>query len=114
MRDIEAKEITKTVSWLFREACYKLPDDVLIALRQARDVEESPVGREVLDRLLENAEVSVKEGIPLCQDTGTAVVFLELGQEVHIVGGDLYTAVNEATTEFLTKIIYSFFVIGMI
>ena len=99
MRDIKAKEITKTVSRLFQEACYKLPDDVLAALRQAREVEESPVGREVLDRLLENAEVSVKEGIPLCQDTGAAVVFLELGQEVHIVGGDLYTAVNEGVRQ---------------
>jgi len=99
MRDIEAKEVTKTVSHLFQEACYKLPDDVLAALRQAREAEESPVGREVLDRILENAELSVKEGIPLCQDTGTAVVFLELGQEAHIVGGDLYTAVNEGVRQ---------------
>ena len=99
MRDIEAKEITKTVSRLFQEACYKLPDDVLAALRQAREAEESSVGCEVLDRILENAEVSVKEGIPLCQDTGTALVFLELGQDTHIVGGDLYTAVNEGVRQ---------------
>ena len=99
MRDIEAREITKTVSRLFQEACYKLPDDVLAALRQARGSEESSVGREVLDRILENAELSVKEEIPLCQDTGTAVVFLELGQEAHIVGGDLYAAVNEGVRQ---------------
>ncbi len=99
MRDIEAKEVTKTVSQLFQEACYKLPDDVLAALRQARETEESSVGREVLDRILENAELSVKEGIPLCQDTGTALVFLELGQEAHITGGDLYTAVNEGVRQ---------------
>ncbi|RLC61881.1 MAG: fumarate hydratase, partial [Chloroflexi bacterium] len=99
MRDIEAREITKTVSRLFQEACYKLPDDVLAALRQAREAEESSVGREVLDRILENAELSVKEGIPLCQDTGTAVVFLEVGQEAHIVGGDLYAAVNEGVRQ---------------
>ena len=99
MRDIEAKEITQTVSRLFQEACYKLPDDVLAALRQAREVEESSVGCEVLDRILENAELSVKEGIPLCQDTGTALVLLELGQEVHITGGDLYTAVNEGVRQ---------------
>ncbi len=99
MRDIDAKEITKTVSHLFQEACYKLPDDVLTALRQAREAEKSSVGREVLDRILENAEVSVKEGIPLCQDTGAAVVFLELGQETHIVGGDLYAAVNEGVRQ---------------
>jgi fumarate hydratase subunit alpha len=62
-------------------------------------VEKSPVGREVLDRILENAEVSVREGIPLCQDTGTALVFLELGQDAHIVGGDLYNAVNEGVRQ---------------
>jgi len=99
MRDVEAKEITRTVSRLFQEACYKLPDDVLAALRQAREAEESSVGCEVLDRILENAELSVKEGIPLCQDTGTALVLLELGQEVHITGGDLYTAVNEGVRQ---------------
>ena len=99
MRDIEAKRVTKTVSQLFQEACYKLPDDVLAALRQARETEESPVGCEVLDRILENAELAVKGDIPLCQDTGTALVFLELGQEAHITGGDLYTAVNEGVRQ---------------
>jgi fumarate hydratase subunit alpha len=99
MKDIEAKEVTKTVSRLFQEACYKLPNDVLAVLRQARETEESPVGREVLDRILENAELAVKERIPLCQDTGDAIVFLELGQEAHIVGGDLYTAVNEGVRQ---------------
>jgi fumarate hydratase subunit alpha len=99
MRDIEAKEITQTVSRLFQDACYKLPDDVLAALRQAREAEESSVGCEVLDRILENAELSIKEGIPLCQYTGTALVLLELGQEVHITGGDLYTAVNEGVRQ---------------
>jgi len=103
MRNIDAEEITQTVSRLFQEACYELPDDVLAALRQAREAEESSVGREVLDRILENAELSVKEGIPLCQDTGTAVVFLELGQEAHIVGGDLYTAVNEGVRQAYDK-----------
>jgi len=99
MRDIEAQEITKTISRLFQEANFFLPDDVLASLRQARETEESPVGREVLDRILENAGISAKERIPLCQDTGTAVVFLELGQDVHIVGGDLYTAVNEGVRQ---------------
>ncbi len=99
MRDIESKEITKTVSRLFQEACYHLPEDVLDSLKQAREAEEAPVGREVLDRILENAEISAREKIPLCQDTGTAVVLLELGQEVHITGGDLYTAVNEGVRQ---------------
>lgn len=99
MRNIEAKEVTRTVSRLFQEAGYHLPQDVLDRLRQARDAEESPVGRKVLDRILENADISAKGGIPLCQDTGTAVVFLELGQDVHIVGGDLYTAINEGVRQ---------------
>ncbi len=99
MRDIEAQEITKTVSRLFQEANFFLPDDVLASLKQARETEESPVGREVLDRILENADISAKERIPLCQDTGTAVVFLELGQDAHIIGGDLYTAVDEGVRQ---------------
>jgi len=99
MRDIDAKEVTTTVSHLFQEANLFLPDDVLTCLKQARENEESPVGREVLDRILENAEISAREKIPLCQDTGAAVVLLELGQEVHITGGDLYTAVNEGVRQ---------------
>lgn len=95
MREITVSDITKTIARLFQEACYSLPDDVLVALKRARETEKSPVGREVLDRILENADIASKEGIPLCQDTGMAVVLLELGQDVHIVGGDLYTAVNE-------------------
>ena len=103
MRDIEAKEVTRTVSRLFQEACYELPEDVSQALKHAREDEESPVGQEVLDRILENAEIAVKEGIPLCQDTGTALVFLELGQEAHITGNDLYTAVNEGVSQAYDK-----------
>jgi fumarate hydratase subunit alpha len=99
MREINVKEVTKTVSRLFQEACYYLPEDVVTALKQAREAEESPVGRKVLDRILENAEISAKGEIPICQDTGDAVVFLELGQDVHIVGGDLYSAINEGVRQ---------------
>jgi fumarate hydratase subunit alpha len=95
MREIDARQITETVARLFREACVSLPDDVLAALKSARAAEVSPAARDTLDRILENAAIAGKEGTPLCQDTGTAVVFLELGQEVHVTGGDLYTAVNE-------------------
>ena len=103
MRDIDCKQITETVSQLFQEACYYLPEDVLTSLKQARQKEEAPVAREVLGRILENAEISVKEKIPLCQDTGTAVVLLELGQEVHITGGDLYEAINEGVRQGYDK-----------
>ena len=99
MREIEAKEVTRAVSRLFQEANLFLPDDVLACLKQARETEESSVGREVLDSILENAQISAKEKIPLCQDTGAAVVLLELGQEVHITGGDLYSAVNEGVRQ---------------
>lgn len=95
MRIIEAGEITETIARLFQEACYRLPEDVLNALKQGREAEQSPVGRRVLDRILENIDISAEGEFPLCQDTGIAVVFLELGQEVHIAGGDLYSAVNE-------------------
>ena len=99
MREIESKEVTRVVSHLCQEANFFLLDDVLASLKQAGEAEESPVGCEVLDRILENAEISAREKIPLCQDTGTAVVLLELGQEVHITGGDLYTAVNEGVRQ---------------
>ena len=95
MREIKADDITKTVAYLFEHACHYLPDDVMAALKQARKNEKSPVCLDVLDRMLENVEISGKEQTPLCQDTGFSIVWLELGQEVHVTGGDLYTAVNE-------------------
>jgi len=103
MRDIDCKQITETVSNLFQEACLYLPEDVLIALKQAGEKEESPVAKDVLDKIIENTEVSKREEIPLCQDTGAAVVMLELGQEVHVTGGDLYACVNEGVRQGYDK-----------
>jgi fumarate hydratase subunit alpha len=99
MREIDVKEITKAVSQLFQEACYYLPEDVLNALKQARQTEESPIGCNVLDRIIENVDISAKEQIPICGDTGVAVVFLEIGQDIHIVGGDIYCAINEGVRQ---------------
>jgi len=99
MREIRAQEITETVARLFQEANSFLPDDVLTALKRAQDTEESPVGREVISKILENSAVAAGEQTPLCQDTGAAVVLLELGQEVHVTGGDLYSAVNEGVRQ---------------
>jgi len=99
MREIKVGDITNTVARLFEHSCHYLPADVIIALKQAREREKSPVCRSVLDRILENVEIAGKEQIPLCQDTGAAVVMLELGQEVHIAGGDLYAAVNEGVRQ---------------
>jgi fumarate hydratase subunit alpha len=103
MREIQAGDVTNTVARLFEHSCYYLPPDVISALKQARKKEKSPVCRDVLDRILENVEIAGKEQIPLCQDTGVAVVMLELGQEVHITGGDLYTAVNEGVRQGYDK-----------
>ncbi len=103
MRDIDCKQISETVSSLFQEACLYLPEDVLAALKQAKETEESPVAKDVLDKMLENTQISSREKTPLCQDTGTAVVFLEIGQEVHITGGDLYTAINEGVRQGYEK-----------
>ena len=95
MRTIQASEVTGAVASLFKQANYEPGEDVLAALRKARLEEESPAGREVIDTILKNADIASSERIPLCQDCGVAVVFLELGQDVHITGGDLYAAVNE-------------------
>ena len=73
----------------FSKLITDLSDDVLTALKKAKENEESPVAKEVLAQIIKNADIAGKEQIALCQDCGTAVVFLELGQEAHIVGGDL-------------------------
>lgn len=99
MREIKASDVTETLACLFEHSCHYLPEDVLAALKKAREEEESPVCRDVFDRMLENAKIAGKEQIPLCQDTGFSIVWLELGQEVHITGGDLYTAVNEGVRQ---------------
>jgi fumarate hydratase subunit alpha len=99
MREIQASAIIDAVSRMFEHSCHYLPEDVLTALKQAREKEESPVAQDVLDRILENVVVAGEEQIPLCQDTGFAVVWLELGQEVQITGGDLYAAINEGVRQ---------------
>ncbi|MCJ7521838.1 MAG: fumarate hydratase [Dehalococcoidia bacterium] len=103
MREITASNITKTVSRLCKEANFFLGEDVVKALNKARDEEESSVARQVLDQILENAEVAAKEEMPLCQDCGLAVVFIEQGQDVHITGGDLYEAINEGVRKGYTE-----------
>ncbi len=99
MRDIEASAIVQEVARLFQQANFVLGEDVVAALKQAQQTEESPLGREVLARILENARLAEQELLPLCQDCGVAVVFLEIGQEVHIAGGDLYAAVEEGVRQ---------------
>jgi fumarate hydratase subunit alpha len=94
VREIDTEQIAETVARLCIDSNYYLGDDVLAVLRQYREAEVSPVGREVLDQILENAEIARTEQMPLCQDCGLTVVFVELGQEVHISGGDLNEAIS--------------------
>ena len=94
MREIEAREITETVARLCHQANYELGEDVVAALELAGQTEESLLGRAVLRELLENAQIAREGVFPLCQDCGTAVVFIDAGQDVHIVGGDLKDAVD--------------------
>jgi fumarate hydratase subunit alpha len=95
MRDIQAAAISKAVAELAVKACCRLPQDVYEAFKKAQETEASPVGRNILEQLVANADIAAKEEMPLCQDTGMAVIFAELGQEVHITGGAFEDAVNE-------------------
>ena len=103
MRNIDAQEVTKAVSRLCQESNFFLPDDVYTSLKQARQIEESPLGQQTLDQILDNAELAKKEEMAICQDTGVAVVYLEVGQDAHITGGDLYEAVNEGVRQGYDK-----------
>ena len=99
MREIDTDTITRTIAELCQQANVDLGEDVLSALRQAQQAEESPLGKQVLSQILENARIAKEQRMALCQDTGTAVVFLEIGQDVHIVGGSLYDAIEEGVRQ---------------
>ena len=94
MREMNVAEITKAVAELFLEANYVIGRDVMDKLEQSRKAEPSPLGRVVLDQILENNRIGAAESLCVCQDTGISVVFLTIGQEVHLVGGSLEDAVN--------------------
>ena len=94
MREISANQITETVARLCMDANYDLGDDVYQSLKAGIENEESPIGREIFSQLVENAEIARAEKVPMCQDTGFALVFLELGQDAHITGGLLQDAIN--------------------
>jgi fumarate hydratase subunit alpha len=95
VRELDVGGIIEAVKALCITANYDLPADVYEALVKAREAEESPVGKEVLGQLIENADIAVADRVPICQDTGFAVIFAEVGQDVHLVGGDFADAVNE-------------------
>jgi len=95
MREIHINEIVSAIEKLFIDANYNLSDNVFDALNKAVEKEISPVGKEVIKELIINANLAREEHIPICQDTGLAVTFMEIGQDVHIVGGSLADAVAE-------------------
>lgn len=95
MRELDVKVITEKVRDLCMKANIDLGEDVLQAIDRAMEKEESPLGIEILKELKENARIAREENVPICQDTGFAVVFVELGQDVHLVGGNLNEAIHE-------------------
>lgn len=105
MREIKVQEITAAVSKLCKDSCYYLPEELLEKLKASITTEESPLGQEILTTIVENAELAKAKDVPICQDTGLTVVFMEIGQEVHFVGGDLYEAVNAVSPMVMLAVI---------
>lgn len=103
MKEITAGLITETVREMCIQAAHFLSPDMEKRLQQAREDEESPLGRQILGQLQENLDIAGRDMIPICQDTGMAVFFLEIGQEVHISGGWLEDAVNEGVRRGYTE-----------
>lgn len=95
MREIEAAEVTRVVRELCMEICYTVPQEMVDLMKRAREKEESPVARQILDLLIKNQDLAAEGEYPYCQDTGYTVAFLEIGQDVHITGSDLTDAINE-------------------
>lgn len=95
MREIHVSQITDCVEKLCMDANYFLNDDIYDSLKSSLNSEKSENGREILEILIKNADIARNERIAICQDTGMAVVFVEIGQDVHIIGGNLYEAINE-------------------
>ena len=103
MRNINVKLLTEVVADMCKEANYFLGQDVIAALEKGLQEEVSPAGKEVFKQLLENARIAAEEKIPVCQDTGFAVFFVELGQDVHLTGGDFNEAIQEGVRRGYTE-----------
>jgi len=103
MKEIMVEEIISAVETLCIEANYNLGSDIMTGFQQALKDEPSQLGREVLERLIENAETAQTERVPMCQDTGMAVLFVSIGQDLHVVGGGLTEAINEGVSRGYDK-----------
>ena len=102
MRKIELTAVTQKIKELFIDACSNLPENVLNCLKQAKEKEQSPLCKDVFSQIIANAELSKEKQLPLCQDTGVAVVYLTIGSEV-VFEGDIYEAVNEGVRQAYTE-----------
>lgn len=103
MREIQASMITDTIERLCIEANQVLPDDIKKSIQTCRSCEDGQIASGILDNIIENYEIAENEQVPICQDTGMACVFLEIGQDVHITGGDLSEAVDEGVRRGYTN-----------
>lgn len=103
MREINVSEITQVVKDMCISANYKLSPDMQRALDKAKNEEESELGKKIFAQLQENLEIAENDQIPICQDTGMAVFFFKIGQDVHFVGGDLNDAINEGVRQGYTE-----------
>lgn len=99
MRDVNVSEITKNIKEMCIEANHFLSEDMKKVFKNAVDSEESPLGKQVLNQLNENLSIAASDMIPICQDTGMTVIFINVGQEVHFTGGDITDAINEGVRE---------------
>ena len=99
IRTVQLSEITENIKEMCIEANHFLSPDMAEAMKQAQQNEKSPLGKQILGQLQENLEIAAQDRIPICQDTGMAVVFLEIGQDVHFEGGSLEEAVNEGVRQ---------------
>ena len=99
MRNIHVSEITRNIKEMCIEANHFLSEDMSAAMKNAVQTEESPLGKQILNQLQENLQIAGEDMIPICQDTGMAVVFLEIGQDVHLEGGSVEDAVNEGVRQ---------------
>lgn len=103
MKEINVAEITKTIKKLCIDANYYLSDDIRNQLKKAKENETWDIAKDIIDKILINADIAKNEKMPMCQDTGMTCVFIELGQEVHIVGGDISGAINKGVAEGYEK-----------
>lgn len=99
MRTVDVSEVTRNIKEMCIEANYFLSEDMKEAMKRAADTEKAPLGRKILGQLQENMDIAGEDWIPICQDTGMAVIFMEIGQDVHFEGGFLEDAVNEGVRQ---------------